>query len=123
MSCWCVVGGEAGWGCSLETILVIRLIEENREALDDLCRRFGVQRLEVFGSAVEGAFDPATSDLDFLVEYGPLRPGEHFDAYFGLLEALGELFECPIHLVMTRAIRNRYFLESANRTRTVLYAA
>ena len=102
---------------------MISLIEEHREALDDLCRRFRVQRLDIFGSAVEGGFDPKTSDLDFLVEFSPLQPNGHFDAYFGLLEALQELFERPIDLVMTRAIKNPYFLESANRTRTVLYAA
>ena len=68
-------------------------------------------------------FDPRTSDLDFLVEFLPLQLGEYADAYFGLLEALRELFERNIDLVMTGAIRNRYFLESINRSRTVLYAA
>jgi hypothetical protein len=44
----------------------------HRERLQELCRRFGVRRLEVFGSAARGAdFDPARSDVDFLVEFGP----------------------------------------------------
>lgn len=99
------------------------LIEDNRDALNRLCERFNVQRLELFGSAADGSFDPKTSDLDFLVEFLPLKPGQHFDAYFGLLESLQDLFQRRVDLVMTRAIKNQYFLRSVNRTRTVLYAA
>jgi predicted nucleotidyltransferase len=99
------------------------LIEEHRDDLIRLCAKYRVRRLEIFGSAPTTRFDPRTSDLDFLVEFLPLQPGEYADAYFGLLEALRELFERSVDLVMTGAIRNRYFLESINRSRTVLYAA
>ncbi|HLA80572.1 MAG TPA: nucleotidyltransferase domain-containing protein [Thermoleophilia bacterium] len=100
-----------------------RLIEEHRDDLIRLCAKYGVRRLEVFGSGLTTRFDPRTSDLDFLVEFLPLQPGEYADAYFGLLEALRELFERNVDLVMIGAIRNRYFLESINRSRRVLYAA
>ena len=100
-----------------------RLIEENRDDLIRLCAKYRVRRLEIFGSALTNRFDPRTSDLDFLVEFLPLQPGEYADAYFGLLEALRELFGRNADLVMIGAIRNRYFLESINRSRTVLYAA
>jgi len=46
-----------------------RLIEENRQELERLCRRRGVQRIELFGSATGPDFDPAHSDLDFLVTF------------------------------------------------------
>ena len=91
--------------------------------LADLCRRYRVQRLELFGSAASDRFQPATSDLDFLVEFQPLAEGEHADAYFGLRESLEALFGRSIDLVMTKAIRNRYFLEAIKPTRTTLYAA
>ena len=97
------------------------------DKLDDLvrlCERFRVGRLELFGSATtEGEFDPQRSDLDFLVEFLSLQPGEHADAYFGLLFALQDLFGRNIDLVMTGAVKNPYFLESINRNRTLLYAA
>jgi len=102
---------------------VIRLIEQNREALDRLCARHRVARLELFGSAAEGDFDPQASDLDFLVEFLPLESGEHADAYFALLDSLGALFGRPIDLLMVGAIKNPYFLQSVNQTRTVVYAA
>jgi uncharacterized protein len=103
---------------------MIALIEEHRGPLLQLCWRYRVQRLEVFGSAAaDKAFDPETSDLDFLVEFQPLQPGEYADAYFGLLEELEALFQRRVDLVMTRAIKNPYFLEKVNQSRTVLYAA
>ena len=100
-----------------------RLIEEKRDELLRLCTTYRVRRLELFGSALTGQFDPDTSDLDFLVEFLPLQPGEYADAYFGLLEGLREVFRRDVDLVMAKAIRNRYFLESINRSRTLLYAA
>jgi len=102
---------------------MIRLLSERRDAIAELCRRHRVRRLEVFGSAASGSFDPDTSDLDFLVEFLPLGPGERADAYFGLLENLRDLLGRPVDLVMTRAIRNPYFRQAIERTREVLYAA
>ena len=103
---------------------MISLIENNREALEDLCAKFQVSRLELFGSALTGRnFDTEHSDLDFLVEFLPLKPGEYADTYFGLLEAIESLFNRHVDLVMIRAIKNPYFLESINKNRKVLYAA
>jgi len=99
-------------------------IEENYESLKRLCKQYCVKRFEVFGSALTGeGFDPENSDLDFLVEFLPLQPGEHANAYFGLLEALQDLFCRSIDLVETKAIRNPYFLESINQNRKEIYAA
>jgi hypothetical protein len=103
---------------------MIRLIEDNREVLKELCTKYRVQRLEVFGSALTGkSFDTETSDLDFLVEFLPLKTGEYADTYFGLLEALESLFNRRIDLIMVRAVKNPYFLEAINKSRKVLYAA
>lgn len=103
---------------------MIPLIDQHRDELHRLCQQFRVRRLELFGSAARGeGAHAAVSDLDFLVEFLPLREGEHADAYFGLLAGIEDLFERPIDLVMTRAIRNPYFQQSVDRTRTVLYAA
>lgn len=102
---------------------MIRLIEEKRDDIARLCQRYGVRRLELFGSATGEAFDSTTSDLDFLVEFRPLKSGEYADAYFGLLEGLQQLFGRPVDLVMPHAVKNPYFLEAMNQSRTLLYAA
>lgn len=102
---------------------MIELVERHRRELEKLCRRHRVRTLELFGSAVEGTFEPERSDLDFLVEFLHLEPGQHADAYFGMLHGLEDLFHRKIDLVMTRAIRNPYFLKAVNETRRVVYAA
>lgn len=98
-------------------------VSQHRAQLADLCRQYRVSRLELFGSAVGDRFDVDRSDLDFLVEFEPLADGEHADAYFGLRESLEALFARSIDLVMTCAIRNPYFLQAIEPTRTLLYAA
>ena len=79
--------------------------------------------MELFGSAAGDNCDPSTSDLDFLVTFDDLRPNEYAESYFGLLEALQELFQKPIDLVVPSAVKNPYFLKEIGRTRTLLYAA
>lgn len=102
---------------------MVNAIEERAGELAELCRRFGVKRLDVFGSAAEGRFDPDRSDIDFLVEFDLPDPVDHARAYFGVLCALTGLFSRDVDLVETRAVTNRYFLESINRARRQIYAA
>ena len=103
---------------------MIALIEEKRKTIEQLCSQYRVLRLELFGSALtDDNFNPDKSDLDFLVEFLPLKPGEHADAYFGLLEALQDMFGRHIDLVEIKAVRNPYFLESINRSRRQIYVA
>lgn len=99
------------------------LLEQNRDALTHLCRKHQVRRLDVFGSAAAGDFDPVASDLDFLVEFEATSPEAYAAAYFGLLEGLETLFARSVDLVSDSAITNPYFRESVDRTRTLLYAA
>lgn len=102
---------------------MIELIEQNRTRLFDLCRRYGVSRLDLFGSAASGRFNAASSDLDFLVEFNDLTVDDAADRYLGLLNDLEDLFGRPVDLVSTRAIRNPYFRQAVDRTRVTLYAA
>ena len=103
---------------------MVSAIQRHRAELVRLCERYRVRKLEVFGSAATGEnFDPRTSDLDFLVEYQPLESAGYARAYFGLLEDLQNLFHRPVDLVMTRAIRNKYFLRGIASSRTTIYAA
>jgi len=102
---------------------MIDLIEAHQTELVEVCRKHYVKTLELFGSAVGGGWNSATSDLDFLVEFGPLGPGQLFDNFFELKYSLEELFGRKVDLVIPRSIRNPYFLAGVNRTRQVLYAA
>lgn len=99
------------------------LIESHRSELEQLCQRYHVKRLELFGSAATGDFKPETSDLDFLVEFHSTKEMHAADQYFGLLEALRLLFQRKVDLVMARAMHNPYLIREVNKSRTMLYAA
>ena len=102
---------------------MIPTIEERADELRRLCLIYGVRRLDVFGSASTGLYNPDGSDLDFLVEFQPAALNAYADAYFGLLEALGRLFGRPVDLVVESAIQNPYFLQSVELTRIPIYEA
>jgi len=102
---------------------MLDLIEQHHVQLQELCRKYDVHRLDVFGSAVNGEFDPSRSDLDFLVEFNNFTVDNAADRYFGLLVDLQDLFGREIDLVSYRAIRNPYFKQIVDRTRVMLYAA
>ena len=91
------------------------------DELAEACDAYGVRRLEVFGSAFRGDFDPKHSDIDFLVEFTEGHPLGAFERYFGLKEALERLFQRPVDLVEERAIRNPYFREAIQQDRVVVY--
>ena len=105
----------------LHGTFVIALIEQNRDALARLCRQYRVERLELFGSAAKGSFQPGSSDVDFLVTFADARPGTYADRYLGLLLALEQLFEREIDLVTERSIRNPYFRRAVEATRQLVY--
>jgi uncharacterized protein len=98
-----------------------RLIQENRQELDRLCRLYRVKRIELFGSAAGPQFDPEHSDLDFLVTFQNLEAGQYADTYFGLLEDLQALFRRPVDLVVDSAFQNPYFRQTVDSTRTLVY--
>jgi uncharacterized protein len=102
------------------------MIEQIRRAHSELaaiCLRHNVRRLDLFGSAIGIEFDPAASDLDFLVEFGPFPQGGYSEHYFGLIEDLTALFGRPVDLLVARAVRNPYLLKSINQTRESVFAA
>jgi predicted nucleotidyltransferase len=100
------------------------LIERHRQAILDVCRAFGVVRLEVFGSVMTDAFDPDRSDVDFIVTYPPDYDfGPWLARFQDMEEALAKVLGRPVNLVMTSALRNRWFLREAAKTRTVIYDA
>ena len=101
---------------------VLPLIEQHRSKIEDLCRRFGVERLELFGSGARGDFDPARSDLDFFVSFGERDWKGSAARYFGLLHGLEDLLRRPVDLVELPAVESRLFLAVASQHRELIYA-
>ena len=55
------------------------LLEHKREAISEACRRHGVSRLDAFGSSLRDDFSPGESDVDLLVEFGPMEESASTD--------------------------------------------
>lgn len=98
------------------------LIEHNREAIVRLCRRHGVNRLEVFGSILREDFDAGTSDVDILVEFDP-TVASSFSNYLSLKESLENLFQRSVDLVELRAVRNRRLRRYIEQSKRPIYDA
>jgi predicted nucleotidyltransferase len=94
--------------------------EQYREDITELCRTYGVERLEAFGSAVTEKFDDETSDLDFVVQFADRSTG-YADRYLDFAQALEELFGQDVDLVTERSIQNPFFRRSVDDSRQVIY--
>ena len=75
-----------------------------------------------FGSAATGAFDPATSDLDFLVDLGDYDKGVA-RRYLGFVVALEEALDRQVAVVTTRSVRRQAFRDALESTAQTIYEA
>jgi predicted nucleotidyltransferase len=99
-------------------------VASKREQIAAVCRRFGVRRLEVFGSAARDSdFDPATSDIDFLVDFESDPASARFADWLDLKLALESLLGRHVDLVESRALRNPYVRADIERHKQPVYGA
>ena len=101
---------------SMNTVLATQL-----PSIVDLCQRYGVERLELFGSANSADFNVKSSDFDFLVELDKNYSGSLARRWVEFADALESLLGCPVDLVNPRYIRNPYFAQAVNASRTMIY--
>ncbi len=75
-----------------------------RDTVADLCRRFHVRRLDVFGSAARGEdFDEQRSDADLLVVFEPGAEPD-FTGFLDLKDALEQALGRPVDLLDRQSI-------------------
>lgn len=94
------------------------------DALADLCRRYGVSRLAVFGSALRGDFR-ADSDVDFLVQFVDNDAGPLMGKFGDLADELGRLLGRKADVVSWRGIeqsQNPYRRDHILRHARLVYA-
>jgi predicted nucleotidyltransferase len=100
------------------------LVERHRSAIADVCRRYGVRRLDVFGSAARSTdFDIDSSDVDFLVEFDAAASTPSLETFFALRDALRVVLGRRIDLVTPDAMTNPYVRSDVERSREPVYAA
>lgn len=101
---------------------MIPLIEDNRAAIVDLCKQYGVRKLALFGSATRGDFDPARSDVDFVIEFLHYSPGVA-RRFIGFADDMERLLERKVDLVFETMIKDPDFLREVQASQDVLFDA
>lgn len=97
------------------------LLSDKLEPLRALCDRYGVERLELFGSAAKGTFDPRTSDIDLIAHFRNRRQGDYAARFLAFAEAAEALLQRPVDLLTEAMISNPYFKQDVDESRTTLY--
>jgi predicted nucleotidyltransferase len=95
-------------------------IDNYRNSLPQLCRKYRVDSLYAFGSVLTDRFGP-DSDVDLIVSFNDMPVEEYADNYFGFKFSLQAIFDRPIDLLEQQAIRNPYFLQTVNSTKQLIY--
>jgi hypothetical protein len=96
------------------------LIDHHDEIIA-LCRAYGVERLEVFGSAADGRFDPQRSDFDFIVRLAQDPRDTLARRYLGFIDALEALLGRHVDVLGDGPIENPYLRQAVNASRRVLH--
>lgn len=99
---------------------MIPLIEDNRAAIVDLCRHYGVRKLALFGSAARGDFDPETSDVDFVLEFLDYGTGVA-SRFIDLADGLEALLERKVDLLFESVMTDPDLVREVTATQEVLY--
>jgi len=79
------------------------ILEQNREAINDLALANKATSVAVFGSVARGD-DTDTSDIDFLVEF---EPGSSLFDLLHLQDALAELLGCEVDIISAGGLTDR----------------
>lgn len=97
-----------------------RLLSDNMDKIRTLCMLHNVRNLFAFGSVCTDRFNEK-SDVDLLISFNPMEYGDYADNYFELADKLETIFHRPVDLVTDKSLKNPYFIESVNKTKTLLY--
>ena len=97
------------------------IFSENKQQLDDLCKKLKVERLYAFGSSLTENFT-SESDVDFLFSFSSdLSLEEYFENYFQFREALEKMLGRSVDLTAEYTLSNPYLIETIDRTKALLY--
>lgn len=100
----------------------MHLIEINIRKIIDICRRFHVRRLWVFGSILTNCFND-NSDVDLCVDFDKSKIDlmDYADNFFDFQYALEDIFGRKVDITEDSAVRNPYFRQELDETRRLIY--
>lgn len=98
----------------------MNLIDNHIDTLTELCHTHNVDKMYLFGSALNTNFD-VNSDIDFLVKFKSIDLAKYFDNYINFKENLKNLFGREIDLVEEQTLKNPILIRSINRSKELVY--
>ena len=98
----------------------MNVVEQNINAISELCQLHKVDRLFVFGSILSDKFH-AESDIDFLVKFEDIALYYYFDNYMEFKESLEKLLQRHVDLIEEQTIKNPILKKSIDRNKKLIY--
>ncbi|WP_026978499.1 nucleotidyltransferase family protein [Flavobacterium tegetincola] len=96
------------------------LIEKNSDRLKAICSTHNVDKMYLFGSALNSNFNDK-SDIDFLVKFKSFELSQYFDNYINLKENLKDLFGREVDLLEEQTLKNPILINSINKSKELIY--
>ncbi len=100
---------------------MLDLIASRTPELEDICRRHGVRRLDVFGSAARETDFTPQSDVDLIAVFDEGKEPRHFREFFSLQDDLTRAFGRKVDLISDGPIRNLFVRRAIERDRKTIY--
>ncbi len=100
----------------------MNIIEKNIEEIRQLCLKYKVANLFVFGSVLTERFKKS-SDIDFIVDFKDVDLYDYADNYFDFKFSLEDIFKREIDLLEDKAIRNPYLRKTIDLSKHLVYGS
>ncbi|MEX2569177.1 MAG: nucleotidyltransferase domain-containing protein [Cyclobacteriaceae bacterium] len=98
----------------------MQLIENHLDHLKILCKKHHVDKMYLFGSALNNTFN-SESDIDFVVKFKPIDLAQYFDNYINFKEKLKKLLGREIDLLEEQSLKNPILLNSIIKNKVLVY--
>jgi predicted nucleotidyltransferase len=96
------------------------IIDKNLDNLKKLCIIYNVEKMYLFGSAVNSNFNDK-SDVDLLVRFKPIELSLYFDNYINFKEKLESLFGREVDLLEEQTLKNPILIKSIDNSKELIY--
>lgn len=93
-------------------------IEDLDINFSDLCIRYGIQKLEVFGSFARGDARQ-DSDIDLIAQFTGLN--NLVDRFFSFKNEVEKISNRPVEILPNKPFKNPIFARNVNKDRKVIY--
>ena len=96
------------------------LLLENLPQIRQILTQHRVKSAHAFGSVCTDRFS-ADSDIDLLISFKKIPFGQYAENFWSLEEALNNLLQREVEIVIEKNLRNPFFIKVMNKTKTPIY--